>query len=183
MSIPTPEYHSIEEFINRSAKLEEIRKMGMEPYPHKFEPNITAEELSKRYSDKELGHSEDAAEGKTESFKMAGRLVLFRAMGKNAFAQLQDHTGRMQLMFNRDLTSVEGYNPDGEGSKPIKFIEKKLDLGDIIGIEGNLFRTQKGEITIFVKHLTLLCKSLCLFPTSIAALPTRASATASATST
>src|SRR3990167_11435710 len=65
-------------------------------------------------------------------------------------------------MFNRDLTKVEGLT--SEEVTPIKFIEKKLDLGDIIGIEGNLFRTQKGELTLFAKKVTLLCKSLLPLP-------------------
>ena len=80
-------------------------------------------------------------------------------MGKNAFAQLQDSTGRIQLMFNRDLTEVAGL-PSSTELTPMKFIEKKLDLGDFIGAQGHLFRTQKGELTLFVKKLTLLCKTL-----------------------
>ena len=68
-------------------------------------------------------------------------------------------------MFNRDLTHVRGYNP-GEGAEltSMKFIEKKLDLGDIIGITGHLFRTHKGELTVFVKEVVLLCKSLLPLP-------------------
>ena len=80
-------------------------------------------------------------------------------MGKNAFAQIQDETGRIQIMFNRDLTKVLGLDPNGELTS-MKFIEKKIDLGDIIGIEGHVFRTQKGELTVFAKVLTLLCKTL-----------------------
>ena len=85
-------------------------------------------------------------------------------MGKNAFAQIQDESGRIQLMFNRELTEVEGLKRSDDVIKPIKFIEKKIDLGDIIGVEGNLFKTQKGELTIFVKKLTLLCKTLLPLP-------------------
>src|SRR3990167_10527454 len=65
-------------------------------------------------------------------------------------------------MFNRDLTKVEGLA--SEELTPLKFIEKKLDLGDIIGVEGHLFKTQKGELTIFAKNVTLLCKSLLPLP-------------------
>jgi len=65
-------------------------------------------------------------------------------------------------MFNRDHTLVEGM--DGDELKPLKFIEKKIDLGDIIGVEGHLFRTRKGEITVFVKKMTLLCKTLLPLP-------------------
>jgi lysyl-tRNA synthetase class 2 len=158
-----PEYHKHEEFVNRTQKLAELQAMGIDPYPPKFAPSFTPGELNGRWEGKELGHSEEASEGKTESVSVAGRLVLFRAMGKNAFAHLQDETGRIQIMFNRDLTQVEGFQPTPEMSA-IKFIEKKIDLGDILGVEGHLFRTQKGELTIFAKRLTLLCKPLLPLP-------------------
>ncbi len=93
---------------------------------------------------------------------VAGRLVLFRSMGKNAFAHLQDETGRIQVMFNREATQVRGVEAGGESGElsPYKFIEKKIDLGDLIGVEGHLFHTQKGELTLFAKQVTLLCKTL-----------------------
>lgn len=164
-----PEYHSHEEFQNRSRKLAEIREMGIDPYPHKFTPKNTALDLHRRFDNEAIGHSEDAAAGSTETVCVAGRLVLFRSMGKNSFAHLQDETGRIQLMFNRDLTQVTNFpndpvSPEGtaqqEAMTPYKFIEKKIDLGDIIGVEGNIFKTNKGEVTIFVKNATLLCKTL-----------------------
>ncbi len=163
MVMTEPEYHKHEEFINRSQKLAEIQGMGIDPYPPKFTPSTTFHELCARWEGKELGHSEDAASGKTESVTIAGRMILFRAMGKNAFAHLQDETGRIQIMMNRDLTQVDGYQPTPEMST-MKFIEKKIDLGDIIGVEGNLFYTQKGELTIFAKRVTLLCKTLLPLP-------------------
>lgn len=158
-----PEYHTHEEFLLRSQKLAEIQGMGIDPFPPKFTPNATLGELTALWEGKELGHSEEAAEGKTETVAVAGRLVLFRAMGKNAFAHLQDATGRLQIMFNRDLTRVEGFEPTAEMTA-LKFIEKKIDLGDILGVEGNLFRTQKGELTVYAKRVTLLCKSLLPLP-------------------
>jgi len=66
-------------------------------------------------------------------------------------------------MFNRDQTTVYGLNATADLS-PLKLIEKKLDLGDIIGVEGHLFKTQKGELTIFAKVVTLLAKSLLPLP-------------------
>jgi lysyl-tRNA synthetase class 2 len=134
----TPSYHEHEEFKNRSAKLAEIRTLGIEPYPAKFTPTQTAHALQHKYASRELAGSEEAEAGKTEHVTLAGRLVLFRAMGKNAFAHLQDPSGRIQLMFNRDQTKVEGL-PESPDLTPIKFIEKKIDLGDIIGIEGTYF--------------------------------------------
>lgn len=164
-----PDYHSHEEFQNRSRKLDEIRQLGINPYPHQFTPQHTTLDLHHKFDDEPVGHSEDASAGTTESVCVAGRLVLFRSMGKNSFAHLQDETGRIQLMFNRDLTMVAGFpetppsqmeNPQQDVLTPYKFIEKKIDLGDIIGVEGNIFKTNKGELTIFVKTLTLLCKTL-----------------------
>ena len=166
MSIPPPTYHSHEEFINRTKKLKEIQDLGIDPYPHKYTPTDGISHLHTKCNGKEIGHSDDAASGTTESVKVAGRLVLFRAMGKNAFGQIQDESGRLQIMFNRDSTIVVGYDKDKEPNNQshIKFIEKKIDLGDIIGIEGNIFRTQKGELTIFAKKVTLLCKTLLPLP-------------------
>jgi lysyl-tRNA synthetase class 2 len=157
-----PDYHQHEEFQNRTRKLAEIRQAHLDPYPAKYTPTHTAQGLHEKFGQAEVGHSEEAAAGTTEAAKVAGRLVLFRSMGKNAFAHLQDETGRIQVMFNRDATQVTGYQPEGgEGeTSAYKFIEKKIDLGDIIGIEGHLFRTQKGELTLFAKQVSLLCKTL-----------------------
>jgi len=157
-----PDYHQQEEFQNRTRKLAEIRQTQVEPYPHKYTPTDTALNLQQDFNNVDVGHSDDAAAGTTKSVRLAGRLVLFRSMGKNAFAHIQDETGRIQIMFNRDATTVSGYGADGQDAEmtPYKFIEKKIDLGDIIGIEGHLFRTQKGELTIFAKEVTVLCKTL-----------------------
>ncbi len=164
-----PEYHHQEDFRTRLAKLEEIRALGVDPYPAKFTPSSEIEPLVKKFETKELGTFEDAVEGKGQAVSVAGRLVLFRPMGKNIFAHIQDISGRIQLMFNRDHTAVTGLKTDAEIT-PLKFIEKKVDLGDIIGVEGTLFRTQKGELTVFVKQFTLLCKSLLPLPDKHAGL-------------
>ena len=157
-----PEYHEFEDFQKRSQKLKEIRDLGIDPYPHRFDIEHVSADLLKEHSGANFTHDEAAA-GDTPLVCIAGRLVLFRAMGKNAFGQLQDAEGKIQVMFNRDKTEVFGLSSDAE-IRPIKFIEKKLDLGDILGIEGNLFFTQKGELTIFVKKVTLLTKSLLPLP-------------------
>lgn len=161
----TPEYHSHEEFQLRTKKLHELKALGIEPYPHTFTPANTAKALHTAYDAAEIGHSEDGAAKKTPVASVAGRLVLFRSMGKNAFGQIQDHTGRIQVMFNRDTTIVTGYDAAQSTSgtetlTPLKLIEKKLDLGDIIGIKGNLFKTNTGELTLFAHQVTLLCKTL-----------------------
>lgn len=163
MSIPIPEYHQTEEFQNRSRKLAEIRALGIDPYPHKYVHTQKATEIALQEESEEVGHFDDAAAGKTKKVFVSGRLVLFRPMGKNAFAQIQDESGRIQVMFNRDLTEVANFTPTEELSA-IKFLEKKLDLGDIVGLEGHLFKTQRGELTVFVKVATLLAKSLLPLP-------------------
>lgn len=159
-----PDYQHQEEFQNRLRKLEEIRNLGIEPYPHSYTPSNTTVELADRCEGHPIGHSEDAANGTTDLVKIAGRLMLFRSMGKNAFAQIKDGFGSIQVMFNRDISKVEGYSPSTEEGteaiSPLKFLEKKIDLGDILGIEGHLFRTNKGELTIFAKNVSLLCKTL-----------------------
>ena len=163
-TIPKPDYHEHEEFINRSRKLRELKELGIDPYPHKFPRTDPIHAVIKEFEGEQLGHSEDAASGTTPAVSVAGRLVLFRPMGKNAFGHIQGQTGRIQVMFNSELTQVSGYSPKVEKESPvlspIKLIEKKIDLGDLVGIEGHLFHTKKGELTIYVKKLTLLGKSL-----------------------
>jgi len=163
MTIASPEYHTHEEFRNRCGKLHEIRELGVNPYPPKFSPTAHAAELIEKFEKDEVGDFEGAQGGSTEPATVAGRLVLFRSMGKNAFAHLLDGNEKIQILFNRDTTKVVGL-PEDAPVTPIKFIEKKLDLGDILGVEGHLFRTQKGELTLFAKTVTLLCKSLLPLP-------------------
>ena len=162
-----PDYHRYEEFINRSHKLQEMIKMSIDPYPAKFHCRDSTKSLFESFN-QITDTSEQAEAGSTPLVSTAGRLVLFRAMGKNAFAQIQDQHGRIQVMFNRDMTVVEGLN--SEEMTGLKFIEKKIDLGDIIGIEGHLFKTHKQELTIYAKKVTLLTKTLLPLPDKYAGL-------------
>lgn len=155
------EYHNHEEFRNRGRKLEEIRALGIDPYPSVFKPTESVEQVVEEYSSKELGDSAAAESGLTKSVLVGGRLVLFRSMGKNIFAQVQEGTSRIQVMFNRDQTKIAGLNGEEPGTK---FLEKKIDLGDLIGVQGHIFRTHKGELTIYAKEVTILCKTLLPLP-------------------
>lgn len=166
-----PEYQQTEEFENRFRKLQELRTLGIDPYPPGFHPTHDSATLLKTYGTVKIGESHDAQEGKTPFVTVAGRLVLFRAMGKNAFAHLQDKSGRIQLMFNRDSTHLDGYTPQSsEQPTSLKLIEKLIDLGDIIGVEGHLFHTLKGELTVFVTKAHVLTKSLLPLPDKHAGL-------------
>jgi lysyl-tRNA synthetase class 2 len=164
-----PDYHQTDEFRLRSQKLADLRKLGVDPFPAKWEPAQTAIQLLAEVGADPVGLSDDAAAGTTPSVRVAGRVVLFRAMGKNAFVTIQDGGERLQVMFNRELTQVTGFSPSAEESS-MKFLEKRVDLGDWIGIEGNLFRTQRGELTVFAKQVTLLCKTLLPLPDKYAGL-------------
>ncbi len=168
-----PEYHTHEEFLNRIKKLEEIRQLGVEPYPHRYAPTHTARNILEEFENNPVGDSEAAAQGNTPYVSVAGRLILFRAMGKNAFAHIQEATHKIQLMLNRDATHVVGLSENQEFS-PLKFIEKKIDLGDWIGVEGNLSGPTKGSLySSLLKKITLLCKSLLPFLRNTVALSTK----------
>ena len=151
-------YTEHEEYQNRLRKRDELIACGVDPYPHHYEPRATAAHLHQKFNHADIGDSAAAEAGTTEWSSIAGRLVLFRAMGKNIFAHLQDSSGRLQVMFNAANTTLTGYTNDAP--KATKILEKKLDLGDIVGVKGHLFHTQKGELTLYVKEATILCKTL-----------------------
>jgi lysyl-tRNA synthetase class 2 len=158
-----PDYFSFDEYQTRLTKLKEIRALGIDPYPHHFCPSHELREVNEQYADKEVGSYEEALAKSSEHVCLSGRVVLHRAMGKNIFCQIQEGTSRIQLLFNRDATEVASFVPSGDLTAH-KFLEKKLDLGDIIGVEGHLFRTQKGELTVFATKVTLLSKALLPLP-------------------
>ncbi len=132
-----------EQELIRREKLDKLRALGINPYPAALYPvNSTSESIKSDYE-----------EGK--QVIVAGRLMSRRIQGKASFAELQDSTGRIQVYFNRDEICP------GEDKTLYNDVYKKLlDIGDIIGIEGELFTTQVGEKTIMVKKFTMLSKSL-----------------------
>ena len=157
------EYHQYEEYKNRMRKLDEIRELGINPYPHRYDNTHSILEVLSNYKEgEEIGSFEDGQEKRSDHIKVSGRIVLHRCMGKNIFASIQEDGVSLQVLFNRDITKVHGLM-DGEVSAH-KFLEKKLDLGDIVGVEGYVFRTNKGEITIFAHEVTLLTKAVLPLP-------------------
>lgn len=127
----------------RRETLEKLREYGIDPYPAALYP----------VSHKALEIKENYSEG--EKVIVAGRLMRRKIQGKASFGDLQDSTGRIQLYFNRDEIC------EGEDKSMYNDVFKKmLHLGDFIGVEGTLFKTQVGEISIMVKEFKMLSKSL-----------------------
>lgn len=127
----------------RREKLQALRRLGINPYPAALYPLDSNTKTIKENFD----------EGKTVI--IAGRLMSRRIQGKASFAELQDSHGRIQVYFNRDEIC-----PDEDKSTYNEIYKKLLDIGDIIGIEGELFTTKVGEKTVLVKNFTLLNKTL-----------------------
>lgn len=128
----------------RRAKLAELREQG-NPFPNDFRRNALAAELLQQYSELSL----ENLQAKKLSVKVAGRIVLRRLMGKASFLHIQDRSGRIQLYVRQDALSAELY---------AAFTH--WDLGDIIGAEGELFKTKTGELSVHVTQLRLLTKAL-----------------------
>lgn len=126
----------------RLDKLGELRDMGIDPFGTRFERTADANQIKDNF---------DTMEGQT--VKVAGRIMSKRRHGKAGFANLQDLSGDIQLYFRKDEVGEDKYE-----------LFKKLDLGDILGIEGFVFRTQKGEISVHIKDFTYLSKSLLPLP-------------------
>ncbi|MCX7954706.1 MAG: lysine--tRNA ligase [Bacteroidales bacterium] len=137
---------SEQEIIRRQA-LEELKKIGIDCYPNEeFPVNVTTKEIIENWDDEKKPF---------QDVKIAGRIMSKRIMGSASFADLQDEHGRIQLYFNRDEICK------GEDKTMYNVVFKKLiDIGDIIGVEGYVFRTKMGEITIHVKNYKILSKSL-----------------------
>ena len=135
-----------EQEIVRRNSLAELRKMGIEPYP--------AEEYVVTGHTKEIKENfKDDAEPR--EVRIAGRIMSRRIMGKASFMELQDSEGRIQVYISRDDLC-----PGDDKDTYNIFFKKLLDIGDIVGIEGFVFRTQMGEITVHAKNIKMLCKSL-----------------------
>lgn len=136
---------SEQEIIRRNS-MEQLRQMGIEPYP-------AAEYKTDAYS-KEIKESfQDNAEPRQVS--IAGRIMSRRIMGKASFMELQDSKGRIQVYISRDDIC------HGENKDLYNIVFKKLlDIGDFVGIRGFVFRTQMGEISVHAQEMTILCKSL-----------------------
>ncbi|MBH10170.1 MAG: lysine--tRNA ligase [Candidatus Marinimicrobia bacterium] len=122
----------------RIEKLQQLRGMGINPYPHKYKPTHKSNYIKNNYSEME-----------SKIVKIAGRIMALRRMGKAAFAQVMDSEGKIQFFIRKDDVGLEMYD-----------LFKLLDIGDYVGIEGYIFTTKTGEISVYTDILTLLSKSI-----------------------
>ncbi len=130
----------------RKQKLERLRGRGINPYPNRYQQTHTTQEAIAKL---EATESQETTGQETEPVSVAGRITAMRKMGKNSFLDIRDGYGKIQLLFKNASYS----DTDQE-------LFKDLDIGDIIGVEGNLLRTRTGEPTISVGSFTLLAKSI-----------------------
>jgi lysyl-tRNA synthetase class 2 len=121
----------------RHEELDQLKQKGIEPFAYSYEINADSDQIKNNFNGDEK-----------RVVRIAGRIMAIRRMGKASFAHVQDHTGRIQIYLKRDDL--------GE----IYDIFKLLDIGDIIGVEGYVFKTKTGEISVHTNSLTLLAKSL-----------------------
>jgi lysyl-tRNA synthetase class 2 len=128
----------------RIRKLEDLREMGINPYGEPYDITHHASEIHSLFGEKDA----ESLEKDPVEVSVAGRMVALRSFGKAAFSHLQDETGKIQVYFRKDILK-EAYG-----------IVKKLDIGDIAGVKGELFRTRTGELTVMVREFKLLTKSL-----------------------
>ncbi|MGY2133348.1 lysine--tRNA ligase [Hymenobacter sp. HD11105] len=140
-------HHLSEQEQQRRHKLDELHKLGIEPYPSElFDVNFSAQEILDNYHP-ELNNFQEVV--------LAGRIMSQRVMGKASFAELMDSSGRIQLYINRDEICP------GENKELYNTVFKKLvDLGDFVGVKGHVFKTQVGETSVHVTEFKLLSKAL-----------------------
>jgi len=137
---------SEQEIVRRNSLLK-MKEMGIDPYPAaEFPVNVTTLELKENYNPDQNNYQEVV---------LAGRIMSRRIMGKASFAEIQDSTGRIQLYINRDEIC-----PDEDKALYNDVFKKLLDIGDVVGVKGYTFITQMGELSIHVKELIVLSKSL-----------------------
>src|SRR5512142_3282650 len=129
-----------DQYAVRLKKLQDLRAAGSDPFRASFTPTHFSAEALKLHVD---------GQDNAVAVKVAGRLVVMRDMGKSQFVKILDQQGPIQLYLKKDVLGDDAYAAF-----------RKLDLGDIIGAEGTLFKTKTGEITVRVQHYVLLAKAL-----------------------
>lgn len=137
------------EYNNRLEKINQIREIGINPYPDSYKRTHKALE-AKQIGEKDgVRETDDIVAKPKDDIKICGRLMSFRNHGNISFGQLQDDTGRIQICFMKNVVGKDKY----------KFL-KKIDVADFLGCQGELFKTKHGEVTLLVTNYTLLSKAL-----------------------
>ena len=129
----------------RREKMAALAEQGIDPFGKRFERTADSAQLKEKYSDKTKEELHELAEAAT----IAGRLMTKRGKGKVGFAHIQDREGQIQIYVRKDTVGEENYQ-----------IFKKADIGDFLGIEGEVMRTDMGELSIKATHITHLSKAL-----------------------
>jgi lysyl-tRNA synthetase class 2 len=130
---------------NRRAKLDALREMGQNPYPRRFRVELSVSEARSRYE----GLKVEELEADPPEVRLGGRLRAIRGHGKVSFADLSDGAGQIQLYLKKNDLDDSSWQ-----------VFKQLDLGDFLGVEGTVFRTRAGELSVAVKEITVLAKAL-----------------------
>jgi lysyl-tRNA synthetase, class II len=130
----------------RREKLKELRSLGVDPFPNDFKPLHDARGVLSSYGNL----SEEELKNLSQEFSFAGRVIALRDFGKSAFFHIMDRTGKIQGYVRRDVM----------GDENLKFFKRFIDIGDFIGIRGDLFKTKTGELTVNVTDFKLLTKAM-----------------------
>jgi len=136
----------------RRKKVEKLRESGINPYPYKFDVTHLSSDILKNEELLTSAENQD----KAERVSVAGRVMTRRIMGKASFFNLQDSNGTIQIYIRRDDVGVDNYNT---------IFKKMVDIGDIVGIGGFVFKTRTGETTVHAEHFELLSKTVRPIPT------------------
>ncbi len=143
------QFEPLEQYLQRKRKLAEMEALGEDPYPHRFEQTTTVAEIVAKYA----GSDTAALAAERVAVRVAGRILTVRLHGKTGFAHMQGAGARLQIYVKRDAVGERGFR-----------LFELLDMGDIVGFAGHLFRTKTNELTVFVEQLTLLTKALLPLP-------------------
>ena len=147
--MPDPERSNQE--VRRQEEREALEARGINPYPYAWDVTVHAAEITDQFSDEKHGAPENEEGKDVYRVSVAGRIMTIRVMGKAAFFGLQDASGRIQIYVRRDDLPEGFYN---------EVFKKLLDIGDVVGVEGFVFRTRTGEVTVHAEKLELLSKAL-----------------------
>jgi len=135
----------------RIEELEEIKKLGVNPYPHSYNVSVTSREILSSFKDPESENEQESQ--KKYIVRIAGRIIAIRRMGKATFCHIKDEEGKIQVYLKKDEIGDLSYK-----------ILKLLDIGDIIGVEGFPFRTKTGEVSVHSISMELLTKAIYPLP-------------------